>query len=177
MGEQRVKLLTTLDDLFAIERAGDLLEADAFGLRHLRHLGHDLQAETAHEAVPHERPQAIAAERAERRAAGHRFSAHAESDAAHEDAVLVDAVDRRVAARVRTNADGRLEVTANIKNREDRRIQVQVSCVFKDAQGFSTGDETPWQTLILGENATQAVNFKSMNTQARTFTVRVRQAR
>ncbi len=77
----------------------------------------------------------------------------------------------------RTNADGRLEVTANIKNRENRRIQVQVSCVFKDEQGFSTGDETPWQTLILGEYATQAVNFKSMNPQARNFTVRVRQAR
>ncbi len=77
----------------------------------------------------------------------------------------------------RLNDDGRLEVVANIKNREDRRIQVQVSCIFKDAQGFSTGDETPWQTLILGENTTEAVNFKSMNTQARTYTIRVRQAR
>jgi len=77
----------------------------------------------------------------------------------------------------RINSDGRLEVTANIKNRENRRIQVQVSCVFKDEQNFSTGDETPWQTLILGENTTEAVNFKSMNTQARNFTVRVRQAR
>jgi uncharacterized protein YcfL len=77
----------------------------------------------------------------------------------------------------RTNADGRLEVVANIKNRESRRIQVQVSCVFKDADGFSTGDETPWQTLILGENTTEAVNFKSMNNQARNFTIRVRQAR
>lgn len=77
----------------------------------------------------------------------------------------------------RINSDGRLEVTANIKNRENRRIQVQVSCVFKDEQNFSTGDETPWQTLILGENTTEAVNFKSMNTQARNFTIRVRQAR
>lgn len=77
----------------------------------------------------------------------------------------------------RVNDDGRLEVVANIKNRENRRIQVQVSCVFKDEQGFSTGDETPWQTLILGENTTEAVNFKSMNAQARDFTIRVRQAR
>jgi uncharacterized protein YcfL len=77
----------------------------------------------------------------------------------------------------RVNDDGRLEVVANIKNRENRRIQVQVSCVFKDDQHFSTGDETPWQTLILGENTTEAVNFKSMNNQARTFTIRVRQAR
>ncbi len=77
----------------------------------------------------------------------------------------------------RINSDGRLEVVANIKNRENRRIQVQVSCVFKDEQGFSTGDETPWQTLILGENTTEAVNFKSMNAQARNYTIRVRQAR
>jgi len=74
-------------------------------------------------------------------------------------------------------ADGRLEVTANVKNREARRIQVQINCVFKDEQGFSTGDETPWQTLILSENATEAVRFTAMNTQGRKYTVRVRQAR
>lgn len=74
-------------------------------------------------------------------------------------------------------ADGHLEVVANVKNREARRIQVQVSCVFKDAQGFSTGDETPWQTLILGENVTEAVRFASMNNRASTYTIRVRQAR
>ena len=73
--------------------------------------------------------------------------------------------------------DGRLEVVANIKNRENRRLQVQVSCIFKDAQGFTTGDETPWQTLILGENATEGVRFTAMNTQARRYTIRVRQAR
>ena len=73
--------------------------------------------------------------------------------------------------------DGRLEVTANIKNRESRRIQVQVGCVFKNDDGVSTGDETPWQTLILGENTTEAVTFTSMNNQARKYTIRVRQAR
>jgi uncharacterized protein YcfL len=77
----------------------------------------------------------------------------------------------------RTTPEGRLEVVANIKNRENRRIQVQVSCVFKDESGFSTGDETPWQTLILGENVTEAVRFTAMNAQAKKYTVRVRQAR
>lgn len=76
-----------------------------------------------------------------------------------------------------TTADGRLRVVANIKNRENRRIQVQVSCVFKDSDGFSTGDETPWKTLILGEYATEAVEFIAMNDRATRFTVRVRQAR
>jgi uncharacterized protein YcfL len=74
-------------------------------------------------------------------------------------------------------ADGRLEVVANVKNRESRRIEVQINCVFKDEQGFSAGDETPWQTLILSENATEAVRFTSMNAQARKYTIRVRQSR
>jgi uncharacterized protein YcfL len=73
--------------------------------------------------------------------------------------------------------DGRLEVVANVKNRENRRIQVQINCVFKDAQGFSTGDETPFQTLILAENSTEAVKFTAMNPLAKKYTIRVRQAR
>jgi len=77
----------------------------------------------------------------------------------------------------KTLPDGRLEVVANIKNRENRRIQVQVACVFKDEQGVSTGDETPWQTLILDENTTEAQRFTAMNAQARRYTIRVRQAR
>ncbi len=74
-------------------------------------------------------------------------------------------------------ADGRLEVIANIKNRESRRVQVQVNCVFKNEQGFSTGDETPFQTLILDENATEAVRFTAINGLAKNYTIRVRQAR
>ena len=35
----------------------------------------------------------------------------------------------------RTLADGRLEVVANVKNREARRIEVQINAVFKDDQG------------------------------------------
>jgi uncharacterized protein YcfL len=77
----------------------------------------------------------------------------------------------------RTLADGRLEVVANVKNREARRIEVQINAVFKDDQGFSTGDETPFQTLILAENSTEAVRFTAINTLAKKYTIRVRQAR
>jgi hypothetical protein len=78
------------------------------------------------------------------------------------------------------SADGRLEVVANVKNRENRRIQVQINCVFKNEQGFSTGDETPFQTLILAENSTEAVHFTAMTTLFKSqnnYTIRVRQAR
>jgi uncharacterized protein YcfL len=77
----------------------------------------------------------------------------------------------------RTLPDGRYEVVANVKNRENRRLQVQIGCVFKDEQGFTTGDESPYQTLILAENSTEAVRFTSMNALAKRYTVRVRQAR
>ena len=73
--------------------------------------------------------------------------------------------------------DGRLEVTVHLRNRENRRIEVQANCVFKDQNGYSTSDETPWQTVILTENGTEDVKFVSANAQARKATVRVRQAR
>lgn len=77
----------------------------------------------------------------------------------------------------RTLPDGRLEVIAQLRNRENRRIEVQANCVFKDGNGFSTGDETPFQPVILTENATEQVSFTSLNTLARKYTIRVRQAR
>jgi uncharacterized protein YcfL len=73
--------------------------------------------------------------------------------------------------------DGRLQVTAVLRNREHRRIQVQVQCVFKDGTWTPTGDETPWQDFILTENAQESASFTSMNDQAKNYTVRVRQAR
>jgi uncharacterized protein YcfL len=74
-------------------------------------------------------------------------------------------------------ADGRLEVVANVKNRESHPVQVQINCVFKDEQGFATGDETAFQTITLSENATEAVRFTAMNALAKKYTIRVRQAR
>ncbi len=76
-----------------------------------------------------------------------------------------------------TLPDGRLQVVAHLRNRENRRIEVQANCVFKDLNGFSTGDETPFQTVILTENATEDVQFTSMNNLAKRYTIRVRQAR
>ena len=77
----------------------------------------------------------------------------------------------------RTLDDNRLEVTAKIHNRENRRIEVQVNCVFMDGKKVPTGDETPFQALILTENATETVKFTSMNSQAKRYLIRVRQAR
>ncbi len=56
-------------------------------------------------------------------------------------------------------------------------IEVQANCVFKDVNGMTTGDETPFQAVILTENATEQVKFVSMNDKAKRYTIRVRQAR
>lgn len=72
--------------------------------------------------------------------------------------------------------DGRLRVSANLRNRENRRIQVQAQTVFKDAQGFSV-EESPWQSVIVDENAQQTLSFVSMNDRAQRYTIRVRQYR
>jgi len=91
-------------------------------------------------------------------------------------------MDRRVQRSVTSSglqetrlADGRLEVAANVRNRETRRIQVQIQCEFKDGQGFVV-DSTPWNTLILTENGQESVRFTSMNDKAQRYTIRVRQA-
>ncbi len=76
-----------------------------------------------------------------------------------------------------TLPDGRVEVDAQLRNRENRRIEVQANCVFKDQNGFSTGDETPFVMVILTENATEDVKFTSMNALAKKYTIPVRQAR
>jgi hypothetical protein len=76
-----------------------------------------------------------------------------------------------------TLPDGRLQVVAHLRNRENRRIEVQANCVFKDQNAFSTGDESPFVTVILTEGGTEDVRFVSMNNLAKKFTIRVRQAR
>jgi uncharacterized protein YcfL len=72
--------------------------------------------------------------------------------------------------------DGRLQIAANLRNRENRRIEVQTQCLFKDVQGFAL-DETPWQTLILTENGQDTVRFTAMNNKATDYEVRVRGSR
>src|SRR6266436_417808 len=67
--------------------------------------------------------------------------------------------------------DGRLQVLANLRNRESRRIQVQVNCVFKDAQGFVVED-TPFQNVFFDENAQEPVKFLSANDKALRYTIR-----
>lgn len=79
--------------------------------------------------------------------------------------------------RERVRPDGRLEVVVNVKNRSANPLKLQINCVFKDPQGFTLGDETPFQPLRLESNATETVRFTATNPQAKRYTIRVKQAR
>ena len=97
------------------------------------------------------------------------------------NAVLLDSGAQRSVTysglQIRQNPDGSIaEVAANVRNRENRRIEVQINCEFKDAQGFAV-DSTPFRALILDENAQETVRFPAMNNLARSYTIRIRQAR
>ena len=76
----------------------------------------------------------------------------------------------------RLDHEGHLEVIANLRNRGSGDIRVQTRCVFKDSSGFTTGDETAWQILVLGSEATEAVRFNASNGLAHKYTVVVRLA-
>lgn len=76
----------------------------------------------------------------------------------------------------RLHADGRLEVAANVRNREHRNLQVQINCEFKDEQGFVV-DDTPFEFLMLSPLAQETVRWVSTSPQARRFTIRVREVK
>jgi hypothetical protein len=74
----------------------------------------------------------------------------------------------------RVNDAGRLELIANLQNRGADPVEMQVRCVFQDATGMATGDETPWLPLALDSYATEAVHYFATNPASRKFTIFVR---
>jgi len=74
----------------------------------------------------------------------------------------------------RTTPDGRLEVVANLRNREAYRLEVQLNCEFKDGGGRVV-DSGPFRSLVLSPLAQEAVAFTAMNDSAKKFTIRVRE--
>jgi hypothetical protein len=74
-------------------------------------------------------------------------------DAAAAAALECESLNERVLG------DGRLEIVAVIRNRTAQRVEAQARCVFKDGQGLPTGDETPWQALVLEGKSSEALRF------------------
>ena len=71
--------------------------------------------------------------------------------------------------------DRRLKVYANLQNESDEDLPVLVSTQFKDKDGFSTGDETPFVNIVIPKNAMYAYQAVSINDKAVKYSIRVRE--
>jgi hypothetical protein len=77
----------------------------------------------------------------------------------------------------RTLGDGRLEVVANLKNREAQPMRVQAQCVFFGDNGELVVADAPWQVLSIAGSSTEVVRFTAPNAVAKRYSIRVRRAR
>ncbi|HXQ80125.1 MAG TPA: YcfL family protein [Opitutaceae bacterium] len=77
----------------------------------------------------------------------------------------------------RTLGDGRLEVIANVKNRDSAPTQVQIQCLFLDDQGLPVVAAGSWKVLALGGGSTEAVRFTAPDAAAKRYAIRVRKVR
>ncbi len=77
----------------------------------------------------------------------------------------------------RTLADGRLEVIANVKNRESGPARVQIQCLFLDDQGVPVGAGGQWQVLALAGDSTEVVRFTARDAVAKRYAIQVRKVR
>lgn len=73
--------------------------------------------------------------------------------------------------------DGELRVIAQLQNRTPSNLRVEVSCVFKDAQGFATVESSPFGVVYFSAHSQQHVTFRSKDATAEQYTIRARQPR
>ena len=72
---------------------------------------------------------------------------------------------------------GKLKTMSNVRNRTNQDLTVQVQTVFRDLNGFSVGDDTAWETVVLTANETRTIAAISTNKKAESYTVRIRMMR
>lgn len=69
-------------------------------------------------------------------------------------------------------------VEANIRNRTDHDLSVQVQTLYRDQNGnalyFSAGEETPWTTVVITANSTTPYRSQSLSAHATQSTIRLR---
>jgi hypothetical protein len=89
-----------------------------------------------------------------------------------EDNIAVDQV------RFGRTSNNLLAVQANIRNRTDHDISIQVQTLYRDQFGnalyFNPGDETPWMNMVVTANSTTPYRSQSLSAAAQNFTVRIR---
>jgi len=77
---------------------------------------------------------------------------------------------------VSSTEDGRLVAKAKLFNKLAEDLRVQIQTVFKDKDGYPTGDQTNWELIIIPHNAYYYYEAKAMNTKAQKYVSRCRYA-
>ncbi len=77
---------------------------------------------------------------------------------------------------VSTTEDGRLVVKAKLFNKLAQDLRVQIQTIFKDKDGYPTGDETNWELILIPHNAYYYYEAKAMNTKGQKYVCRCRYA-
>ncbi|MFA6129690.1 MAG: hypothetical protein WC731_01725 [Candidatus Omnitrophota bacterium] len=72
--------------------------------------------------------------------------------------------------------DGRLVVKAKLFNKLAEDLRAQIQTIFKDKDGYPTGDETNWELVVIPHNAYYYYEAKAMNTKAEKYVTRCRYA-
>jgi hypothetical protein len=89
-----------------------------------------------------------------------------------EDVIAVDVI------HVGKNANGLLAVQANVRNRTDRDVVIQIQTVFFDDLGNALysepGNETPWTTVSVTTNGTIPYRAQALSNAAKRFTLHIR---
>ncbi|MCK9431287.1 MAG: hypothetical protein M0R17_15070 [Candidatus Omnitrophica bacterium] len=72
--------------------------------------------------------------------------------------------------------DARLVVKAKLFNKLAEDLRVQFQTIFKDKDGYPTGDETNWELVVIPHNAYCYYEAKAMNIKAEKYVTRCRYA-
>lgn len=70
--------------------------------------------------------------------------------------------------------DGRLHVQVELSNQSDKDLPVQLQVLFRDAGGQITGEDTPFQMVVLPGGAVKLHEVTSLRTDAASYTVQVK---
>lgn len=77
---------------------------------------------------------------------------------------------------VASTEDARLVAKAKLFNKLPEDLRVQIQTIFKDKDGYPTGDETNWELIVIPHNAYYYYEAKAMNTKAKGYVSRCRYA-
>lgn len=77
---------------------------------------------------------------------------------------------------VSTTEDGRLVAKAKLFNKLPEDLRVQIQTIFKDKDGYPTGDQTNWELILIPHNTYYYYEVKAMNTKAQKYVSRCRYA-